>query len=60
MNYTKSKQISGLIMHIDFEKAFDSDTCKFIFQTLDYLNFGKLITKWIEVLYMHYTEWHNI
>lgn len=45
MNYTKSKQISGLIMHIDFEKAFDSDTCKFIFQTLDYLNFGKLITK---------------
>lgn len=32
-------------MHIDFEKAFDSDTCKFIFQTLDYLNFGKLITK---------------
>lgn len=45
--YTESKQIPawGLIMLIDFEKAFHSVTCKFIFQTLDYFNFGKLITK---------------
>lgn len=40
VNYTESKQISGLIMHIDFEKEFDSVTCKFIFQTLVYFNFG--------------------
>lgn len=43
MNYTESKQIPGLIMLIDFEKAFDSVSWKFIFETLEYFNFVKSI-----------------
>lgn len=43
MNYTESKQIPGLIMLIDFEKAFDSVSWKFIFETYDYFNIGKSI-----------------
>lgn len=45
INYTESKQIPGLIMLIDFEKAFDSVSWKFIFETLEYFNFGKSIKK---------------
>ena len=30
MNYTETEGISGLLMFIDFEKAFDSIECSFI------------------------------
>lgn len=45
MNYTERKQKPGLIMLIDFEKAFDSVSWKFIFEILEYFNFGKSIKK---------------
>lgn len=56
MNYTERKQIPGLIMLIDFEKAFDSVSWKFIFEILEYFNFGKSIKKWIEVFYNNITS----
>ena len=40
MHYTEYNQIPGLLMLIDFEKAFDSIAWKFIYQTLDFFNFG--------------------
>ena len=55
MNYTERKQIPGLIMLIDFEKAFDSVSWKFIFETLEYFNFGKSKKNWIEVFYNNIT-----
>ena len=41
MHYTESKNINGLLMLIDFEKAFDSISWKFMYKTLEFLAFGK-------------------
>ena len=38
-------------MLIDFEKAFDSLSWNFIFECLNFFNFGKSIQQWIEVFY---------
>ena len=42
MHYTESKNINGLLMLIDFEKAFDSISWKFMYKTLEFLGFGEL------------------
>ena len=39
----KQQNIPGLILSINFEKAFDTVSWKFISKTLDYFNFGELI-----------------
>ena len=50
MNYSEIKQLQGLIIIIDFEKkAFDSLSWKFIFEYLNFLNFGKSTQQWIKV-----------
>ena len=51
MNYTEVNQTPDLLMLIDFEKAFDSISWDFIFQTLDLFNFGTLIKEWIKTFY---------
>ena len=51
MNYTEVNQIPGLLMLIDFKKAFDSISWDFIFQTLDLFNFGNSIKDWIKTFY---------
>ena len=51
MNYTEVNQITGLLMLIDFEKAFDSISLDFIFQTLGLFNFGNSIKDWIKTFY---------
>ena len=38
-------------MLIDFEKAFDTISWKFIFETLDFFKFGPSIKKWIKTFY---------
>lgn len=48
MQYTEQNQIPGLLMLIDFEKAFDTISWKFIYQTLDFFNFGASIKNWIQ------------
>ena len=59
MNYKEVNQIPGLLMLIDFEKAFDSISTDFIFQTLDLFNFGNSINllQWYKV--MHNTKRNN-
>lgn len=46
---TKNQNIPGLILSIDFEKAFDTVSWHFIEKTLDYFNFGESIKKWISI-----------
>ena len=46
---TKNQNIPGLLLSIDFEKAFDTVSWKFISKTLDYFNFGDSIKKWIKL-----------
>ena len=51
MNYTEQNNIQGLLLLIDFEKAFDSLSWQFIQKALKYLNFGKSLLRWVDILY---------
>jgi len=51
MNYTDLQNIPGLLLLVDFEKAFDSVCHNFIFKTLDMFNFGESFKRWIRVFY---------
>ncbi len=51
MDYLKSKKKVGLLLLIDFEKAFDSIEHKFIRKTLQKFNFGPQYIRWFDVIY---------
>ena len=44
------KNIDGLVILIDFEKAFDSISWKFISKTLEIFNFGEKSINWVKSL----------
>ena len=56
MNYTELNNIPGLLLLIDFEKAFDSLSWSFIQKVLKFLNFGPSICRWIETFYSNITS----
>ena len=43
--------IPGLLLFIDFEKAFDTKEWSFIEKTLKYFNFGTSLVTWIKLFY---------
>ena len=47
----RKQNIPGLLMLIDFEKAFDSISWNFIKESLLFFNFGPTLIKWVEVFY---------
>ena len=51
MEYTKIKQLPGLMVAFDFEKAFDSLSWPFLFKALKSFNFGESFIKWVSTLY---------
>ena len=51
LHITEELDIPGLLLIIDFEKAFDSISWKFIGKVLTFLNFGESIKHWIKVFY---------
>ncbi len=51
LNYTENHQIPGMLLLIDFEKAFDTVSHSFILETLKAFNFGTDICRWFETLY---------
>ena len=53
MNYTDINNIPGLLVLIDFEKAFDSLAWSFIYKVLDLFNFGQVIKTWIKIFYFN-------
>ena len=50
MEYAKTNNISGLLLLIDFEKAFDSISHSFIIKALHFFGIGYTFLKWINVL----------
>ena len=50
MHYTEINQIPGLLMSIDFEKAFDSISWNFLYKTLKLLGFGDPFIAWIAII----------
>ena len=51
MHTTEEKNLSGLLLLIDFEKAFDSISWKFINNVLKYFGFGESIISWVNLFY---------
>ena len=70
ISYTEQEQMPGLLLLVDFEKAFDSLSWDFIGKVLEFLNFGSDIRRWIKVFYTDicscislngsYSTWFNI
>ena len=60
MNFTDANKIPGILLFIDFEKAFDTLEWSFLHQALEVLNFGPNIRKWISVSVFSSTiKWFN-
>jgi len=51
MDFTEKNNIPGLLIFIDFQKAFDSLECNFLFHCLDAFNFGPEFKCWIKTFY---------
>ena len=70
IEYLKNTKQEGLILLIDFEKAFDTVSWSLMIKTLKKFNFGKDFVKWIQVVYNntqstilnqgHFTEFFNL
>jgi hypothetical protein len=51
MDYCNTMNIEGLLVMLDFEKAFDSLNWEFITYVLEQFNFGINFIKWVQILY---------
>ena len=51
IRYAKEKNIPGLLLFLDFEKAFDTVEWPFIRKTLEYFGFGTGMMKWLNLFY---------
>lgn len=51
LQHIEEQNIPGLLLLIDFEKAFDSLSWSFINKVLNFFNFGPLIMNWVTTLY---------
>ena len=50
IQYAKEHDKSGVLLLVDFEKAFDSISFSYIDKCLNFLNFGPDMKKWIRIL----------
>ena len=50
LEYAKDKNLAGLLLTIDFEKAYDSISFNFINKCLKFFNFDEDLIKWVEIL----------
>lgn len=51
MHYTEQNDMPGLLLLVDFEKAFDSISWSFLYKVLEFFGFGNSIISWIKTLY---------
>ena len=51
IEYCKRNNLTGILLLIDFEKAFDTVRWSFLFKTLKTFNFGDNFIKWSKTLY---------
>ena len=47
----EGQNLPGLLVCLDYEKAFDSLEWNFMFSVLKKLNFGDVFIKWVKILY---------
>ena len=53
ISYLKKENMPGLLLCLDFEKAFDSVDWRFMFKVLHVCGFGPDISQWIFTFYKH-------
>ena len=51
MAHTNIEKLPGILLFVDFEKAFDSIEWNLISKVLEVFNFGPVIRKWFSVIY---------
>ena len=51
MEITKNKNLPGILLGVDLEKAFDSVDWKFLHAVLEKFNFGPYFRKWVSIFY---------
>ena len=51
IHFTKEKNIPGLLLFLDFEKAFDTIEWPLIIKSLQYFGFGPSDVNWVKCLY---------
>ena len=49
MHYCQEQNLDGLLMLVDFEKAFDSVSWNFLYKTLKFFNIGESIQQWVKL-----------
>ncbi len=49
--FTNENQLPGILLSIDFKKAFDSPNWNFLYQTLAHLNFGDNFIGYVKTIY---------
>ena len=47
MDFTVKENIPGLLIFVDFQKAFDSLECDFLLSFLEAFNFGRDFIHWV-------------
>ena len=50
MRHAKDKRLTGLLLCVDFEKAYDSVSFKYIKKVLEFFNFDEALISWVEIL----------
>ena len=50
MDFTLNENIYGLMIFIDFHKAFDSLEWDFLYKCLEAFNFGENFMRWVNIL----------
>ena len=56
IDYAEKQNIPGLLLFVDFEKAFDTLEWTFVEKTLFFYNFGESIKSWIKLFYTNITS----
>lgn len=56
LHFTEENDIPGILLLIDFEKAFDSISWSFIYDTLKFFNFGESVIEWVKTFYKDITS----
>ena len=56
LSFTEENDIPGILLLIDFEKAFDSVSWEFIENVLKFFNFGSSMVHWVKTFYKNITS----